>query len=65
MVRSRIKDIMTEKGITYAALEEQSGLSNQTIARARGEMINECRISTLEIFAKHLGVRIVDLFEDE
>ncbi len=65
MVRSKIKEIMKEKGVTYAALEEKSGLSNQTIARARGDLINECRISTLDIFAKALGVKISDLYEEE
>lgn len=64
MIKSNIKKLMEEKGITYAAIEKATGFSSQTITRARGEMIRECRLSTLEAIAKALGVRICDLFEE-
>lgn len=64
MIKSNIKALMEEKGITYAVLEKATGFSSQTITRARGEMIRECRLSTLEAIAKALGVRICDLFEE-
>ena len=64
MIVSKLKECMAKKGITYAALEKKTGLSSQTITRARGEMIRECRLSTLESIAKALGVKICDLFEE-
>ncbi len=65
MIKSRVKELMEQKGITYVMLESQTGLSNQTITRARNEFINECRISTLEAIAKALGVKVKDLFDEE
>lgn len=64
MVKSKIKDLMEEKGMTFAALEKLTGCSSQTITRARGEMIRECRLSTLEAIARALSVKIADLFEE-
>jgi len=65
MIKSKIKELMENKGVTYTALEQRTGLSSQTITRARGEMIRECRLSTLEAIAKVLDVRIADLFEED
>lgn len=64
MIKSKVKEIMEEKRMTYAMLEKSTGFSSQTITRARGEMIRECRLSTLEAIAKALGVNICDLFEE-
>jgi len=64
MLKSKIKEIMEEKGMTYAVLEKATGFSSQTITRARGEMIRECRLSTLEAIARALEVRVCDLFEE-
>lgn len=64
MIKSNIKKIMESKEMTYALLEKATGFSSQTITRARGEMIRECRLSTLEAVAKALGVKICDLFEE-
>jgi DNA-binding Xre family transcriptional regulator len=55
---------MEKRKVTYAALEKMTGLSSQTITRARGELIRECRLSTLESIAKALGVSISELFEE-
>ncbi len=64
MVKSRIKELMEEKGITYTMLEDVTGLSSQTITRARGDLIIECRLSTLETIARALEVNISELFVD-
>ena len=64
IVKSRIKELMEEKGITYTMLEDVTGLSSQTITRARGDLIIECRLSTLETIARALEVNISELFVD-
>lgn len=64
MITSNVKDIMEDRGITYVELERRTGLSNHTITRARSDSIRECRLYTLEVIAKALGVRIFDLFDD-
>ena len=64
MIVSNVKELMEKKSITYILLQEATGLDSKTITRARGELIRECRLSTLEIIAKALQVRIVDLFEE-
>lgn len=65
MITSNVREIMEDYGVTYVELEKRTGLSNQTIARARGELIRECKLSTLNLIAKALGVGIKDLFEDD
>ena len=64
MIKSRIKELMEEKGMTYVMLEDLTKLSSQTITRARGDFIIECRLSTLETIAKALEVKISDLFTE-
>ncbi|MCC8193489.1 MAG: helix-turn-helix transcriptional regulator, partial [Deltaproteobacteria bacterium] len=53
------------RNVTYKQLEEKTGISSQTITRARGDMISECRLSTLEAIAKALGVTTKDLYDEE
>ena len=64
MITSNIKEIMEDKGVTYVELERRTGLTNLTITRARGELIRECKLSTLEAIARALQVRVYDLFDD-
>lgn len=64
-IKSNVRELMEDKGITYVQLEQLTGLSNQTIARARGELIRECKLSTLELIAKGLNVYLKELFYDE
>ena len=64
MITSNVKEIMEDKGMTYVELERLTGLSNHTITRARSDSIRECRLYTLELIAKALGVKIQRLFED-
>ena len=65
MIKSNLKEIMERLGVTYKQLEEKTGVSSQTITRARGDMISECRLSTLETIAKALGVSTKDLYEEK
>ena len=65
MIKSNLKEIMERLDVTYKRLEEKTGVSGQTITRARGEMISECRLSTLETIAKALGVSTKDLYDEK
>lgn len=65
MLKSNLKEIMERLNVTYKQLEEKTGISSQTITRARGDMISECRLSTLETIAKALGVSTKDLYDEE
>lgn len=62
---SKVKLLMDEKRITVRALADLTGLSNETIMRARDARIGQCRLSTLEVIAKALGVKVTDLFEEK
>lgn len=64
MIVSNVKELMERRSITYVSLQETTGLDSKTITRARGELIRECRLSTLETIARALQVRIVDLFDE-
>lgn len=65
MIVSKVRHQMELKSMTYEALQQKTGLDSKTITRARGELIRECRLSTLEIIARALQVGIVDLFREE
>lgn len=65
MIKSNLKEIMERLDVTYKQLEEKTGISSQTITRARGDMISECRLSTLETIAKALGVSTKNLYEEK
>ena len=62
MIHSNIESLMEEQGITPNELEERTNLSAEAINTAMGDMIGECRLSTLREIAMALDVRIVDLF---
>ena len=64
MIVSNIKVIMKEKGKTILALADEARLAKQSIDRARGPLIRECRLSTLEAIAGALGVKVKDLFDE-
>lgn len=59
---SRVKEVMERTGDTYATVMQKTGLSMDTVARARDHRINDCRISTLACIAGALNVRVKDLF---
>ena len=62
MVKSNLAKLMKEKKLTYRRLSELSGIAGETINRARGILIYECKLSTLDALAKVLDVKIKDLF---
>lgn len=64
MIQSNVKSIMEQKKITYVMLEKLTGLSSQTITRARGNRIRELSLDTLEMIALALDVSIKDLFDE-
>lgn len=65
MVRSNVKKIMDDKGMTIRGLVALSGLADKTILRARSEHIVECRLSTLVAIATHLECKVKDLFHED
>ena len=64
MIASNLKILMKEKKVTVRALQEHTGRALETLQRARGPLIRECRLSTLEAIAGALGVTVKDLFEE-
>lgn len=52
MVKSNLASLMKEKKITYRRLEELSDIVGETINRARGALIHECKLSTLDALAR-------------
>ena len=64
MIVSNLKILMKEKNVTVRALQDQTGRALETLQRARGPLIRECRLSTLEAIAGALGVKVKDLFQE-
>lgn len=64
MIISNIKMMMKDQGVTIRALMGQTGLSNETILRARSEKIRLCRLETLEMIGRALGVGTKELYEE-
>lgn len=64
MLTSNVKKIMEERRVTIRAMNEATGLSLETIARARKDRINLCRLNTLETMAEFLGCKVKDLFDE-
>ncbi len=64
MIESNVKNIMENMCVTYAELESLTGLSSQTITRARSSRIREMSLETLEVIAYALEVTIKDLFDE-
>jgi len=64
MITSNIKKIMEEKKFTVRAMNAATGLSLETINRARRPGINQCRLCTLEVIADFLECKVKDLFEE-
>ena len=63
-MESKLPKIMKMKGVTIYDLIDMTGLSKQTITRARDERIRHCSLHTLESIAHALGVRTADLYEN-
>ena len=65
MITSRVKEVMEGQGVTMRELVKRTGLSMQTVNRARGDLIGRCTLDTLATMATALGVKVKDLFEEE
>lgn len=65
MLTSNVRKIMEERNVTIRAMGAKTGLSGETITRARGQEIIQCRLATLEIIATYLDCKIKDLFEED
>ncbi|MDL2217004.1 helix-turn-helix transcriptional regulator [Desulfovibrio sp. OttesenSCG-928-M14] len=66
MFISNIRLLMQERKKTFQEIVNESGLSRQTIHKARqDEGISECRLSTLGRIAQALAVPVKDLFDEE
>jgi DNA-binding Xre family transcriptional regulator len=55
---------MTQKKISMASLASKTGLSIETIRRARGKKIDLCKLLTLKKIAIALDVNIENLFDE-
>jgi DNA-binding Xre family transcriptional regulator len=65
MIRSNVKKIMEDKGVTIRGMFMKTGLADMTILRARRHQISQCRLNTLETIAQCLGCKVKDLFDEE
>lgn len=65
MFTSRVKEEMEKAGLPVQALADKTGLSTNTIMRARGPMIARCTLETLATIAGALEVRAKDLFDEQ
>lgn len=65
MFRSNVNQLLEEKGMSTYALAEKSGISRQSLFKARQDAgISECRLSTLARIARALEVGTKDLFDE-
>lgn len=65
MIKSTLKALMEERGLTIMKMAERTGLATETISRARDDRIGACTLNTLGTLAGALGCRIVDLFSED
>lgn len=65
MIASNVKQIMEKKKKTICGLANELQISDRTIKRARGPLISQCQLGTLEKIANALGVRLHDLYRVE
>lgn len=64
-MRSRVREIMEEQGVTVRGLAEGHSITLRTIMKARDDRhFRNCRIGTLEKIATALHCRVKDLFEE-
>ena len=64
MIESNLVKIMEKKKISCRKLANLSGVAGQTITRARGKLIYECKLSTLDALATALEVELKALFDE-
>ncbi len=61
---TNIKQLMEDQSITVRELARRTGLSNESIMRARDQRIESCSLRTLATIAAALGVGTKDLYEE-
>ena len=65
MFVSNVSKLMEDKGKTFQDVVKESGLSRQTIHKARqDDGISECRLSTLGRIGAALGVKTKRLYDE-
>ena len=65
MFVSNVRKLMEDKGKTFQDVVKESGLSRQTIQKARqDDGISECRLSTLGRIGAALGVKTKRLYDE-
>ena len=64
VIKSRVQGLMEAQDLTVRKFAEVTGISLQTIMRARDARIGTCTLNTLAVLASALGVRVKDLFEE-
>lgn len=62
-MQSKLPELMKAKGVTIYELIEQTGLSKETITRARDHRIQHCSLLTLSKIAAVLDTSPRELFE--
>ena len=65
MISSKIKELMEAQAVTVRDLATRTGLSNESIMRARDHRIESCSLSTLAVIAAALGCQVKDLFSEQ
>lgn len=63
-IRSNVKKIMEDQGVSCRKLSERTKLSKLIVERARKDDIKKCKLETLVIIANALGVSVKDLFDE-
>lgn len=64
MFVSNVNLLMEKKDIGHERLQKETGLSPETIARARDARIGTCSLNTLGAISTVLGVWVKDLFNE-
>lgn len=65
-MKSKVREMMEDRGITVRGLAESHSITLRTIMKARDTRhFRNCRIGTLEKIAHALGCKVKDLFEEE
>ena len=64
-MKSNIKTLMENQGMTLRGLMAETGLANKTVLNARAhDRIENCTLRTLRKIAQALGCQVKDLFEE-
>ncbi|MHC1790295.1 helix-turn-helix domain-containing protein [Solidesulfovibrio sp.] len=62
---TNIKKFMEAQSITVRELARMTGLSNESIMRARDQRIESCSLRTLATIAAAMNMKVKDLFTED